>query len=225
MNTADLLERIRHFAMPDGPLDCRGTWLRQEGEMRFAPDRPWLSFRAEQWFLGTGIDFRWQAQVRTAPLLRARVVDSFEGGKGNLVARVFGFIPVARSTGPATDKAEAMRGLAELPWRPHAFREAPGLTWEAVGPDTLRATFEDGQTRATVEFEVGPDGQVLGGWAPDRPRIAGKQIVETPWQGSFSDYRTFDAIRVPTLAEVAWDAPGAQFTYWRGRVTDFRVVR
>jgi hypothetical protein len=44
--------------------------------MRFAPDRPWLPFRAEQTFTGDGIDFRWEAQVRMAPLVRARVVDS-----------------------------------------------------------------------------------------------------------------------------------------------------
>jgi hypothetical protein len=88
--------------------------LRQEGEMRFAPERPWLLFRAEQWFLGSGIDFRWEAQVRMAPFLRARVVDSFEGGKGNLVARVLGFIPVPRSSGPATDKGEARQAAREL---------------------------------------------------------------------------------------------------------------
>ena len=40
MTAADLLDRIRRFSMPNGPLDCRGTWLRQEAEMRFAPNRP-----------------------------------------------------------------------------------------------------------------------------------------------------------------------------------------
>jgi hypothetical protein len=49
--------------------------LRQEGEMRFAPDRPWLPFAAEQWVPGAGIEFRWLASVRMAPLVRARVVD------------------------------------------------------------------------------------------------------------------------------------------------------
>lgn len=133
-----------------------------------------------------------------APLLRARVVDSFMASRGSLVARIFGLIPVARSTGPATDKGEAMRGLAELPWRSYAFRERFGLIWEEVEPDTLRAIFGDGHRRATVEFEVGADGRVLGGWAPDRPRIFGKQVVETPWLGAFRDYPVFDGVRVPT---------------------------
>jgi len=107
--------------MPEGPLETSGTWLRQEGEIRLAPDRPWMPFSAEQWFRGNRLEFRWQARVRMAPLLFARVLDCFEGGRGLLSARVLGFIPVARSRGHPTDVAEAMRGLAELPWRPLAF--------------------------------------------------------------------------------------------------------
>ena len=45
-----------------------------------------------------------------APSVRAHVIDSFEGKRGMLTARVLGFVPVARSRGPATDKGEAMRG-------------------------------------------------------------------------------------------------------------------
>ena len=147
-----LLERIRHVAMPDGPVECRETWLRQEGEMRFAPDRPWMPFEAEQWFEGKGIDFRWQARVRMAPFVRVNVVDAFENGAGTLTARVFG-IPVARARGPEIDKGEALRGLAELPWRPFAFGEAQEVTWEATVAGNLRATYDDGRTRETVEFE------------------------------------------------------------------------
>lgn len=220
-----LLERIGRWALPEGISDCRGAWLRQEGEIRFTPDRPWLPFRAEQWFLGSGIEFLWQAQVRMAPLLRARVVDSFQGGQGKLVARLLGFIPVARSVGPATDKGEALRGLAELPWRPFAFREASLVTWEAAGPDKLRAVFDNGNTQASVDFDIDADGRVLGGSASSRPRIVGKAVVNTPWSGSFRDYLLFDRVRVPTVAEVSWHLPEGLFTYWRGRVLDYRIVR
>ena len=225
MEVGDLLEQIRNCAILDGPIEYGGTWLQQEGEMRFAPDRPWLPFRAEQWLPSSGIEFRWEAWIRMAPLLRARVVDSFEGGRGMLTAKVLGFVPVARSLGPATDKAEAMRGLAELPWRPFAFREAPCITWETVGTNKLRAAFDDGETQAAVEFEVDSEGHVLGGAASARPRMVGKSLVETPWSGTFGEYKTFDRVRVPTVAEVTWHLREGPFTYWRGRVTDFRVLR
>ena len=99
--TATLLERIRNFAMPEGPVECGGTWLKQRGEAHG------------------------RRQAMAAIRGRAAVIDSFEQGRGALAARVFGFLPVVRSPGPDTDPGEALRGLAELPWRPFAFRQGP----------------------------------------------------------------------------------------------------
>ena len=211
--------------MPEGPKQCRGTWLRQEGEMRFAPGKPWLPFRAEQSFPGNCIDFRWKAWVRVASVIPTRVVDAFEHGRGTLTATAFGFIPVARSRGPATDKGEAMRGLAELVWRPFVFGAAPSLTWESAGESILRIAFKNAHTRADVLFEVDARGEVQSVSAPGRPRIIGATVIETPWSGVFGNYRTFYGVRVPTRAEVSWSLPEGQFTYWRGRLTDFGVYR
>lgn len=43
--------------------------------------------------------------------------------------------------------------------------------------------------------------------------------VKTPWVG------TFGSLRVPTMVEVSWHLPEGTFTYWRGRVIEFRVLR
>lgn len=220
----DILARIRGFAMPAGSRGGEGTRLRQVGEMRFAKDRPWMPFEAEQSFLGDGLEFRWEGRIRMAPLLFARVVDAFQGGRGRLDAKVFGLIPLARSRGPATDVGEAMRGLAELPYRPSAFREGGGIEWKAWGEDRLSATIEVGPTRATVEFGVDAEGRVESCRAARRPRLVGKEFVETGWQGEFSLYREFDGMRVPTLAEVAWELGEGRFTYFKGRVVAFRRV-
>lgn len=220
-----ILERIRRFAMPAGPVECKGTWLRQEGEMRFAPDKPWLSFTAEQWFEGDGVDFRWDARVRMAPLVSAHVLDSFEHGRGLLTAKLWGVIPLARSSGPAMHRGEALRGLAELPWRPFAFRNGPLLSWEATTAEKLRATFDDGKTVVSAEFQVDGDGRVLGGIASKRPRIVGRSIVETPWSGTIGGYAMFDGIRVPSRAEATWHLAEGPFTYWRARVIDFGVLQ
>ncbi len=220
-----VIERVRRFAMPHGDVGVRGTWLRQRGEMRFAPDRRWVPFDAEQLFDGSGIDFRWVARVRMAPVVSASVVDAFQNGAGSLVARLLGIIPVARARGPETDAGEALRGLAELPWRPMAFRQAASLSFEAISPDRLRATFDNGKTCAAVEFDVDEDGRVLSVAAPSRPRVVGKHVMNVPWSGTFRDYQEFDGARVPTAAEVTWHLPEGPFTYWRGRVTEFRLIR
>ena len=43
--------------------------------------------------------------------------------------------------------------------------------------------------------------------------------MPTPWRGKFSEYKTFDGVRVPTRAEVAWLLRDGPFTYFRGQVT------
>ncbi len=216
----ELLERVRRFAMPERDAAPRDIRFAQEGEMRLAPDQPWRKFRAEQWMSGASIDFSWRAWFWMAPFAPVRVVDRYERGEGALTASALGLVSVARGRGPESDRGEILRALAELPWRPFAFRRMPHVTWEAAGVGALRATFDDGQTKATAVLEIDGEGRVLGGSA-DRPRLDGKSIVETKWSGAFGDYRTFGRVRIPTSAEVAWLLPDAPFKYWRGRVVAF----
>lgn len=192
--------------------------------MRFAPDRPWLPFTAEQRFSGAGIDFRWEARIRMGPFITTRVVDAFETGRGSLAARIFGVIPIAGSRGPEMDRGEALRGLAELPWRPFAFREGGCVRWLPLSNEKLRGVFDDGGTQATLDFRVDPDGRVLGAVAEARPRVIRKQTVDTPWAGRFGDYQQFGPFRIPAMAEVSWILPEGPFCYWRGRITQFGVL-
>ena len=59
----------------------------------------------------------------------------------------------------------------------------------------------------------------------NRPRMVGKMVVETPWSGTFGEYETFEKVRVPTEAEVSWHLLEGSFTYWRGTVVEFRLLR
>ena len=80
---------------------------------------------------------------------------------GSLTARDLGVIPVAGARGPETDKGEALRGLAELPWRPFAFREGQGFSWEAMAASmTLDQCWSISETwyegRLDVDYERPP---------------------------------------------------------------------
>ena len=219
---SDLLERVRQFAMPHARPECRETWMRQYGEMRFSPTSLWMPFVAEEWFEGTGIDFRWRAWVTMAGFVRTRITDSFTEGRGALTASVFGVVPVMRSRGAAIDKGEGLRGLAELPWRPFSFAQTGRLSWQASAPGKLRGSYTDGATKATAEFEIDAGARILSCSAV-RPRISGKSIIDTPWLGQFAAYREFDGMRIPTEAEVSWQLPEGPFSYWRARITEFRT--
>ena len=220
-NGADeILQRVRRFAMPEGDVEPRDFRFAQTGEMRLAPDQPWLPFTAEQWMSGGSLDFRWTAWSRLARVAPVRVVDALERGSGRLTVSAFGVLPIVRERGAALDRGEVQRALAELPWRPFLFGCARQMSWEAPKGRTLRATYEDGQMRVSVDLEIDGEGRVVGGSAV-RPRLVGGSVVETKWIGSFADYRAFGRFRVPTSAEVAWGLGDAPFVYWRGRLASF----
>jgi hypothetical protein len=57
--------------------------------------------------------------------------------------------------------------------------------------------------------------------ADDRPRMVGRRIVPTRWQGRCCDYREVNRCRIPTRAVVSWLLEDGPLEYWRGTVTAF----
>lgn len=223
-SASTLLARVREFAMPYGSPQCQQVFLRQRGEMRMGPAKPWLPFTAEQTLSAVGLDFRWQARSRMFRWLPATIVDAFEG-YGSLSVHLLDLFPIARFHGAAADKGEAMRAIAEMPWRPFGFVLRPELTWELTETGRLRASYRSGRVHPSVTFDIESDGRVIGASAPDRPRVFGKTVVETPWSGLFEDWKFFEELRVPTWAEANWRLPEGPFTYWRGQITEFRLIK
>lgn len=98
------------------------------------------------------------------------------------------------------------------------------LDWTAVGPLTLRVRDRDDLSGTTVDVEMSEEGHPLVCRA-DRPRLVGKQMVLTPWSGIGSEFRDWEGLRVPSRVEASWSLPDGPFTYYRGEVTSFVLLR
>lgn len=196
--------------------------LTQTGEMRTDASQPWRSFRARQSIALDQPAFEWRAS--TGPLGCIVVTDALKQSGPQLSVTAFGVLPLAR---PAADaaltKGELQRYLAELPLAPDAILRNASLQWEVVDPTTLRVGATHAGVWAQVELKVGQDGLVASAFAPDRPRLEGAVSVERPWTGRFSDYRTQEGRRIPFSAHVAWTLDGQEVTYWRGRMTSWKL--
>lgn len=221
--TRALLNRIRAFAMPGGAPEPRRVTTTETGEIRSGPSASWIRLTATQWLDPRGLQFRWEARARMAPLVTAAVVDAYENGRGELTVRVLGRVKVASLSGPEADRGELIRLLASFTTCPMAFDDHPALDWSAVSPVLLRSRCRMGSADVTVDFTVGEDGRVLGSSAPDRPRQVGKAFVPTPWSTSCDEYRTFGALRVPVRIDASWHTPEGSFVYYRGTISDLTV--
>jgi hypothetical protein len=80
---------------------------------------------------------------------------------------------------------------------------------------------ELGPISAQVVVELDPAGRVASVYASDRPRAVGKAFVNTPWQGSFSDYRMHEGRQIPSCAEVAWTLNGIRVVCWQGQIENW----
>lgn len=222
-----LLEDLRNFCLPGGEEAARhvnGLRITERGEMRSAPEAPWAPFTSEQTIDARRSGFCWEARIRSGRMRTLFVTDAYEEGRGRLVAKLGGFIPVANFHGPEFDKGEIQRYLASIVQCPPILLLHPSLEWTAVGPRSLRMRDLADPTGAAVDLDLGDDGRPLGCRA-DRPRLVGKRTILTPWSASCSDPMEWEGLRVPSRNEVAWHLPERSFVYYRGEITSLIVQR
>ena len=216
-----IIQSFARHAVPETPVPST-VWLRQCGEMRPKVGDPWRLFTAEQVISIHRPGFAWLARMSAAPLASARILDCYVDGEGLLEARLFGSLRLARAAGPQAAKGELMRYLAELAWVPHAMLHNPQLSWREIDATTVEvsAKCQAGPARIRLIFE---NGEITRIEADDRPRMVGRRIVPTRWQGRCCDYREMNGCRIPTRVVVSWLLDEGLFGYWRGRVTAYRV--
>jgi hypothetical protein len=215
---AEYLGRV----LPEGAATPRIVRLTQTGEMFQRPGGRPLAFTAVQELSVGSVEFEWRAAFGPNPLVRLSVIDRYREGEGRLAARVWGLVPVTKSAGPETDRGEAMRYLAELPWVPYAIRENPELAWRELGEREVEVATVVGGRRAAVRLSLDGDALIRSA-SGTRPRLAGKTAIDTPFAGEYGDYVDLGGIRVPGSAEVRWELPEGPFIYWRGEVTSLEA--
>lgn len=216
---------VRDYVAHAAPVNAipESMGLSQRGAMRLKPSGAWKAFDATQTIRVREPGFVWRARMSVAPLVSLRIADEYANGKGCLEARLFGFVRLARSTGPETDKGELMRYLAELVWAPHAMLYNPHLSWRELAESTVEvsAPSSAGPARVRLLFEAGVIRRIE---ADDRPRAEGGRMIPSRWSGRFSDYRQFGSYRLPARAEVSWDLDEGPFACWRGEITGFEPL-
>jgi len=215
--TAVLLARLTGFLLPEGEAAARGLQavrISEKGEMRASEESRWMSFTAELTFQTRLSEFRWDA--RTSGIV---ITDAYEGGHGIAMSRLAGLLTLKKATrGPELDRGEVQRYLSSLMLCPAAIVNHASLEWNAVAESVLRVRDSADPTGAAVDFEIGADGEPTS-CHTIRPRMVGRDAVDTKWEGRGSDFRIWNGMRVAHRLEVWWEIPDAPFCYYRSDVT------
>jgi hypothetical protein len=225
--TQALLASLKAFCFPGGEDAARlvgGIKIAQRGEFCMEPGARWLPFRAEQRIDTRQSSFCWDARFGGKWFSTFAVTDAYEQGRGRLVIKLGGVLPVKKFAGPDVDRGELQRYLSELLMCPSILLNHPSLEFTAAGNRTLRVRDRKGPTGATVDFEISEEGRPVTCRA-DRPRLVGKHSVLTPWSGACQEFQEWEGLRVARRIEVCWHLPEGTFTYFRGEVTSYTAWR
>jgi Family of unknown function (DUF6920) len=212
------VRRYLPLVIPEGRPRLRCIRLTQTGTFR-TRDEPaqWQPFRAVQHVVTAPPGFVWDATIRMAPLLSARVLDSYRNGAGWLRARLLGVFTVAEASGPETDSGEMMRYLAEAIWYPTALLPDERLRWQAVDEHSAVAFLRDRGLEVAVTFHFDEEGLVDRSEA-ERFRIEQGHTRKVRWRAYCSGYEVRGGFRIPLQARVAWCLPEGEQEYFRGRI-------
>lgn len=218
----DPVARYFRFALTTGQPFFRRARVDQAGRFRTGDwNAPWRPFTAVEHFTMVPPGFVWDARIRMAPLLVVRVRDGYVAGAGAVLGKLAALVTVADQHGrPGLNAGALHRYLAEAVWFPTALLPRAGIVWEAVDARTARATVSDRATSVSLEFQFGPQGEIVSAYTPTRYREVNGVDVPTPWRCEYRQYAPVHGVMVPLEGEVAWEIPEGRLPYWHGRVLD-----
>jgi hypothetical protein len=215
------VQRYFRAVLSEGQRPVRAVKLIHEGTFNLGTsDERWLPFVSNQVVVTSPPGFDWDAKVRMGPGASVFVHDAYLDGEGILLAKLLGLVSVADLRGtPEMAQGELLRFLAEAPWYPTSLLPSQGVTWEAVGDRSARATLKDKGTRVSMTFTFDERGLIETGRTEGRFRAVGDAMVPTPWRIRLGAYQEEDGMRIPTEGEVGWELPDRYQPYWRGKIT------
>lgn len=190
--------------------------LKQKGLMRQSTEKGWMKTQAVQYFSTEKPGFIWNARVEMMPLLTLAGRDKYADGKGNMLIKALGLLPVVDATGPEIDQGTMLRYLGEMIWFPSAALE-PYITWDPIDTVSARATMSYGGVTASGVFTFDEEGRMLS-FSAQRYMGGGEGSTLENWYIPATEWKEFNGIRVPSKGDVIWKLKDGDFNYYKWEI-------
>lgn len=222
--TPQPVRRYLSKVLTEGQYMVISVRIVHRGTFNMGTNNPrWRPFYSTQDVVTSRPGFLWNARIRTAPGMPARVHDAYVNGRAVLTARLFGLFTVMESPdSPELAQGELMRFLAEAPWYPTALVPGSGVSWEPIDDDSAQMSLTDGKVGVSVEVRFNSDGLIDSVYSHGRYRDTDGTQTKVPWEGRFWNYEDRDGMLVPIDGEVAWLLPEGRLPYWRGHIDEIQ---
>jgi hypothetical protein len=195
--------------------------LRQRGEFRTGPDKPWMPVTAEQYYSVDPPGFVWSVDARMLHVLPLAGRDRYAGGHGHVLIKLASVFTVADAVGREIDQGALLRYLGEIVWFPSAAL-ADYINWEAIDDHSARATMRFAGVTASMVFGFDDRGRVVTQAAERYMGTGGAPRLEK-WFIPVTEWRKFCGIEVPSRGNAVWKLATGDFDYFRWEIVDIEV--
>lgn len=188
------------------------AWLKQTFYMKFSPqDTQWTTGKAEQFFTIPEPSFIWDLKIKMNRILPLRGRDSFSEGKGKMIIKLLGLIPVVNVQGNLKiNESTLQRFLAEMMWFPSAAL-SPWITWEEIDHCSARAHMTWKGTTGSGVFYFNEEGDIESFKTKRFKDINDSE--RTVWAANVLKTEEREGIRIPVSASVSWELKEGEWTW------------
>lgn len=201
-----------------GKPKIRNVYLKQDLLLKLKPDQgSWSSGAAEQYFLTDPPSFNWHINTEMNSLIKVVGRDKLEKGKGEMLIKLFSFIPVAKAKGnKQVDEATLQRYLAEIVWFP-SVATSDYIEWEPLDENSARATLSYEGTTGTGVFFFDENGNFKK-FVAQRFRDI-NDAYRSKWVVTALNHSRFDDTIIPSECVVSWEIDGQLWTWLKLNIT------
>lgn len=183
--------------------------LFQKGRIRNSPTADWMALDAEETYSLLPPAFVWRAWLPSRGLPMAIGRDQYAGGKGSILIKMAGILPVADEHDEALGPAGLMRFLNEMMWFPSAFL-LPQVSIAAVDDDRFQVTLRDGDLEASAVLTIDTAGRLID-FTAQRYDTSTRRMLA--WRTPISAWADFHGLLLPQRGSAVWERPEGAFSY------------
>jgi hypothetical protein len=208
---------LRYAGVLGAPIP-RLVHLTQKGRIRGSAQAQWMDFEAEESYSINPPAFLWSAYFPTkaTPFVLGR--DLYLEGRGGILMKMMGLLPVADEHGEELRAAGLMRYLNEMSWFPAAFLgDNVAITERDEHSFTVHLS-DRGLVAEAVMF-VDAEGRMTN-FQAQRFNTATRSMQT--WETPISDYGNYSGYNLPKFGAGVWRSPDGDLTYIEVGITNVR---
>jgi hypothetical protein len=210
---------FRHGMDAGAPL-ASSVRLKMHGQIRL---KKWLPFEAEE-VLNPHKGFAWKVKFRMGPL-PCQGLDYYLDGSGGQVFKLFGFIPIFKSSGPDITRSGRGRVFGEAFWNPPSLLPPRPVSWEAVHDLHIAASWKLDDESGKLNLILQEDGRPCGITLERFGNPGGGAFDWHSFGGVIEAEKTFSGITIPTRLRAGWWYGSERFRegeFFRATIDDAR---